>query len=119
MFDILSWFYRYLFVFLLVSFLLISISIYIYNKKQLQPFLPVIIIVTAAASFALLSLFEEAVDYKAIYIGLIFCFQYIVTRILLVKGLGIKDLLLYDIINMLLSIGFTILFRLSPDYATK
>lgn len=119
MFDILSWFYRYIFIFLLASFLLTSISIYFYEKKQFQPFLSVIIVVTAASSFALLSLFEEVIDYKAVYIGSIFCFQYIITRILFIKVLKIKDLLLFDTVNMLLAIGLVILYRLSPDYAIK
>ncbi|HCJ58621.1 MAG TPA: hypothetical protein DHV55_15610 [Clostridiaceae bacterium] len=119
MFDILSWFYRYIFIFLLACFLLVSISIYFYNKRMLQPFLSVIIIVTAASSFALLSIWGETIDYKAVYIGLIFCLKYIIARILLIKLLRIKDILLYDIVNMLLAVGLAMLYRLSPDYAVR
>lgn len=119
MFDILSLFYRYVFLFLLLSFLILSLSIYFYSKKLLQPFLPVIIIITAASSFALLSTFENKVDYKTIFIGIIFCLQYIIVRILLIKILGIRDILLFDIVNMLMAIGLAELYRLSPDFALK
>lgn len=119
MFDLLSWLHRYLFIFLLSSFIIINIAIYFYNKRLLQPFLPMIIIMTAISSFALLSVIEDDIDYKAIHIGLVFCFQYIFVRILLTRLLKVNDIQLFDLVNMLLVIGLISLYRLNPEYATK
>lgn len=119
MFDILSWVHRYIFIFLLAVFFIINVAIYFYNKKFLQPFLPVIVIITASSCFGLLSVIEENTNYYGIYIGIAFCLQYIVTRILLIRLLKITDILLFDLINMLLAIGLIWLYRLSPEYAIK
>jgi len=119
MFELLSWLHRYLFIFLLSSFLIINIAIYYYNQRHLQPFLPVIIIITTLSSFALLSVIKEDTDYKAIAIALVFCLQYILARMLLSKLLKINDIQLFDLTNMLLSIGLIALYRLSPEYAIK
>ncbi|SHJ10615.1 FtsW/RodA/SpoVE family cell cycle protein [Lutispora thermophila] len=119
MFDILSWLHRYIFIFLLAVFFIINIAIYFYNKKFLQPFLPVITIITAFSCFGLLSISSENIDYHGISTGVAFCLQYIVMRILLDRLLKINDILLFDLTNMLLAIGLIWLYRLNPEYAIK
>ncbi|NLM43413.1 MAG: FtsW/RodA/SpoVE family cell cycle protein [Clostridiales bacterium] len=119
MFEILSWSHRFLFIFFLITFFIISVAIYFYGKKHMSPFMPVIIILTAAFSFALMSVNDTIRDYKAIYIGLIFCLRYIIVRELIIKLLKIEEVLLFDLVNMLLTIGLIWLYRIEPQYATR
>lgn len=119
MFETLSWFYRYIFIFLVLSFFILSCLIFFHKKNYLQPFLPVLIILTNATSYTLLSMINESIEYNTLFISLTFCIVYISTRASLNKILRINDFLLYDIVSMLLSIGITILYRLNPDYAIR
>lgn len=119
MFETLSWLYRYIFAFFLLSFFILSCLIFFRNKIFLQPFLPVLIILINASSYALLSMLNETIEYKPLYMSFIFCILYIIVRICLSKILKINEFLIYDIVSMLLSIGIIMLYRLNPDYATR
>lgn len=119
MFETLSWFYRYIFIFLILSFFILSCLIFFHKKNFLQPFLPVLVILMNATSYTLLSMNNESIEYNTLFISLTFCIVYIATRISLNKILRINDFLLYDIVSMLLSIGITMLYRLNPDYAIR
>lgn len=119
MFETLSWFYRYIFAFFLLSFFILSCLIFFRNKFFLQPFLPVLIILINTSSYALLSMLNETIEYKPLYMSFIFCILYIIVRICLSKILKINEFLIYDIVSMLLSIGIIMLYRLNPDYATR
>lgn len=119
MFEILSWCHRFLFIFLLITFLIISVAIYFYGKKHISPFLPVITMLTALSSFALISVNDMIEDYTAVYIGIIFCLSYLITRYLIIKLLEVQEVLLFDLVNMLLAIGLIWLYRIEPQYAIR
>lgn len=119
MFETLSWFYRYIFVFFILSFFILSCLIFFHKKNFLQPFLPVLIILMNATSYTLFSMINESIEYKTLFVSLTFCIVYIITRISLNKILKINDFLIYDIVCMLLSIGIIMLYRLNPDYAIR
>ena len=91
MFETLSWFYRYVFLFFLLSFFIFSSLIFFRNKIYLQPFLPVIIILMNASSLILLSMNEGVIRNTALYILLAFFTVYIATRLSLKKILKIKN----------------------------
>ncbi|HYE83559.1 MAG TPA: FtsW/RodA/SpoVE family cell cycle protein [Clostridia bacterium] len=70
-------------------------------------------------NFALLSYYFEPMDYIAIYIGGGLAFAYIISRLVLGKLLKSDKHLMFDMVFNLLSIGLSILYRLSPEYGTR
>ena len=116
MFEILSWSHRF-YLFFLITFFIISVAIY-FMVKHMSPFMPVIIILTAAFSFALcLSMIQLEIIKP--YILVLFCLRYIIVRELIIKLLKIEEVLLFDLVNMLLTIGLIWLYRIEPQYATR
>lgn len=119
MFEVLSWSYRFIYIFIAAGF---SVSCYLayYKSKRIcqyiAPFLNVILI---ALNFSLISYYYEPLDYKALYIGGGLAVSYIVSRLLLGKLLKPDNHLIIDMVFNLLSIGLSILYRLSPDYGIK
>ena len=71
-----------------------------------------------AMSFALLSI-SEPVDYTAIYIGSGLVVLYILSRLAVRKLLNTESRLPFDIVFHLVSIGLTMLYRLSPEYGIR
>lgn len=119
MFETMSWFFRYIFIFIMISFFALSCLIFFRNKIFLQPFLLVLNILMNISSHALLSMHSKAIEYNSLYISLAFCLLYVITRIYLWRILKINEFLMYDIVSMLLSIGLITLYRLNPDYAHR
>ena len=119
MFETLSWAYRFVFVFLLFSFILVSYFIKFKNNSKISFLLPIIVIIQTICSFALLTLYIEPYDIWAIYIGVSFILVYIFTRITFIKLYKFNDLLLLDTVYLMISIGLFILYRLSSDYCLR
>ncbi len=119
MFEVLSWSYRFIYAFIAAGF---AISCYIaYCKnisafKYLAPFLNIIMIIM---NFALVSYYFEPLELKALYIGGGLALTYLFSRLIFVWFMKLNSHLMFDIVFHLLSIGLSILYRLSPEYGTR
>lgn len=118
MFEVLSWSYRFVYIFFTAAFSLCSYLVYFRDKRILSYLIPLFNIFLISMNFALLSYYEP-VDYNAIYIGSGLLAAYFVSRVAAVKLIDIRDPLLYDVVFHLLSIGLSMLYRLSPDYGIR
>ncbi|MHB1393787.1 MAG: FtsW/RodA/SpoVE family cell cycle protein [Clostridia bacterium] len=119
MFEVLSWSYRFIYILLAAGFSISCYLAYYKNKRiclYIAPFLNIILI---ASNFALISYYYEPLDYIALYIGGSLAVSYILSRLLLGRLLKPDNHLIIDMVFYLLSIGLSILYRLSPDYGTR
>ncbi|MGE5631580.1 MAG: FtsW/RodA/SpoVE family cell cycle protein [Caulobacteraceae bacterium] len=118
MFEVLSWTYRFVYIFITSAFCISCYLVYLKGKSFLSYLIPFLNILLVGSGFALLSYYEP-IDYRAIYVGSGLLAVYIFSRFITGKLLATKDLLLFDVVFHLLSIGLLILYRLSPDYGVK
>lgn len=119
MFEVLSWSYRFIYAFLAAGF---SVSCYMayYKKKRIYQYLaPIFNVTLFTMNFALIAYYFEPLDYAALYIGGGLVFFYIVSRLMLGKILMSNSYLMFDMVFYLLSIGLSILYRLSPEYGAR
>jgi cell division protein FtsW (lipid II flippase) len=119
MFEVLSWSYRFIYIFIAAGFSISCYLAYYKNKRICQYIAPLLNVILIALNFALISYYYEPLDYIALYIGGGLVVSYIVSRLLLGKLLKPDNHLIVDMVFNLLSIGLSILYRLSPDYGTK
>lgn len=118
MFEVMSWTYRFVYIFLTAAFSLSCYLAYLKGKKLLSYFIPVFNVLIISMNFALLSYYEP-VDYNAIYIGSGLLVLYVISRLIAGKLLNTGNHLILDVVFHLLSIGLSILYRLSPDYGIR
>jgi len=119
MFEVLSWSYRFIYAFITASFALCCYLSYFLNKKAAGLMAPILNAVLMLMNFALISYYFEPMDYMALYIGGGLAASYIVSRLLLIRFLKPINPLMYDAAFNLLTIGLSILYRLSPEYGTR
>ena len=119
MFEVLSWSYRFIYAFIAAGFTISCYLAYYKNKRICQYLAPFLNIVLITMNFALISYYFEPLDYAALYIGGGLIVSYIVSRLLIVKLLKPNSPLMLDMVFNLLSIGLSMLYRLSPEYGTK
>lgn len=119
MFEVLSWSYRFIFAFITAGFTISCCLAYYRNKRVFQYLASFLNIVLIIMNFALISYYFEPLDYKALYIGGGLALTYIVSRLLFGKLLKPGSHLMFDMVFYLLSIGLSMLYRLSPEYGTR
>lgn len=119
MFEVLSWSYRFIYAAITAAFSACCYLAYFKSSRTCVRMAPVLNILLILLNFALISYYTIPLDYIALYIGGGLAAAYIFTRLLLGKLLRPDSQLLTDIMFHLLSIGLSILYRLSPDYGTR
>lgn len=119
MFEVLSWSYRFIYAFLAAGFAFSCCMAYFKNKRIFEYLAVFFNINLIILNFALISYYFEPWDFKALYIGGGLAAAYIFSRLLLGKLMKPDNFLIIDITIYLLSIGLSMLYRLSPDYGIK
>ena len=119
MFEVLSWSYRFIYAFIAAGFTISCYMAYYKNRRIFQFLAPFLNMLIITMNFALISYYFEPLDYMALYIGGGLAVSYMVSRLLLVKLLKPNNPLMIDMVFNLISIGLSMLYRLSPEYGTK
>ncbi len=119
MFEVLSWSYRFIYAFITASFALCCYLSYYKGRKAAGLLAPILNLSLILMNFALISYYFEPMDYMALYIGGGLAAFYIASRLLLSRFLKPVSPLMYDAAFNLLTVGLSILYRLSPEYGTR
>lgn len=119
MFEVLSWSYRFIYAAVTAGFSLCCYLAYFKNKRICLYLAPVLNVILIILNFSLISYYFEPMDYTVLYIGGGLALSYILSRLLLGRLLKPDNHLIIDMVFHLLSIGLSILYRLSPDYGTR
>ena len=119
MFEVLSWTYRFIYVFIAAGFTASCYLTYYKNIRIFQYISPFLNLSLIAMNFTLISYYFEPLDYIALYIGGGLILFYIVSRQMLGRLLKSSNYLMFDIVFNLISIGLGTLYRLSPEYGTR
>lgn len=119
MFEVLSWSYRFIYAFIAAGFTACCYFSYYRNTRITQYLAPFLNIVLIVMNFSLISYYFEPMDYNALYIGGSLTVSYILSRLLLGRLLKPDSYIMYDAIFNLMTVGLSILYRLSPEYGTK
>ncbi|MGE5676754.1 MAG: FtsW/RodA/SpoVE family cell cycle protein [Pseudomonadota bacterium] len=119
MFEVLSWSYRFIFALIAVIFSMCCYLAYFRDSRGARYMVPFLNIVVILMNFALISYYFEPMDYKALYIGGSLAAAYMLSRLLLGRILKPGSFLMFDTMFYLLTVGLSILYRLSPEYGSK
>ncbi len=119
MFEVLSWSYRLVYLFLAAAFCACSYLVFFKNKPLCQYLLPVINILLTGSAFALISYYEKPADLNAVYTAAGFTTLYLISRQAVALYISSGKLLLFDAVFHLQAVGLMILYRLSAETGLK
>jgi len=119
MFEVLSWTYRFIYTLIAAGFSVSCYMAYYKSRRIYQNLVPFFNIPLIVMNFTLIAYYFDPLDYTALYIGGSLILVYIVSRLILGKLIVSNNYLIFDMVFYLLSIGLSILYRLSPEYGTK
>lgn len=119
MFEVLSWSYRFVYIFLTAAFSFCSYLIFFKNREFYKYLLPVINLLIMASAFGLIAYFEKPADLNAVFSAAGLAVLYLVSRLSVALFINADKLLLFDAVYHLQAIGLFILYRLSSENGLK